>query len=194
MEILIRKIGSIIGYINVKYLQKGRVEIQGKLNVSGIPVIIINNSARIILKDNVWLKSNKKSYHLNMHSRVKLMADRANAIIEIGENSRINGSCIHAYKKIRIGRNCLIAANCQIIDGNGHDLSFPEVENRINTMGDAREIIIGDNVWIGANSIILPGVKIGDGSVIAAGSVVSKDIPEMVIAGGNPATVLKSYK
>ena len=114
------------------------------------------------------------------------MADRENAVIKIGENTRIHGTCIHAYKSIEIGKNCLIAANCQIFDGNGHDLSFENVHNRINTIGESKEIIIEDSVWLGTGVIVLPGVKIGMGSVIAANSVVHKDIPSMVIAGGNP--------
>jgi acetyltransferase-like isoleucine patch superfamily enzyme len=85
----------------------------------------------------------------------------------------------------------LIAANCQIFDGNGHDISFPDVGNRINTTGASKPIVIEDNVWIGANSIILPGVTIGRGSVISANSVVTKDVPPMVIAGGNPAIIIK---
>ncbi len=96
-------------------------------------------------------------------------------------------------QKISIGKNCLIAANCQIFDGSGHDLSFSEVANRINTIGDAKPIIVEDNVWIGANCIILPGVRIGQGSVISAGSVVHKDIPEMCVAAGNPVKVVKQY-
>ena|SRR6056297_2732801 len=191
---LIRKISTLIGLLKVHLIYRRKIIRKGKLNVSGNPILVIKNKGKVILGDNIYLKSNKKSYHLNMHSPVKVMADRENAIVEIGDNSRINGSCIHAYRNIRIGKNCLIAANCQIIDGNGHDLSFPDVENRINTTGDAKEIIINDNVWIGANSIILPGVNIGYGSVIAAGSVVTKDIPSMCIAGGNPAKVLKKFE
>jgi len=87
----------------------------------------------------------------------------------------------------------LIAANCQIFDGNGHDISFPDVENRINSKGASKPIVIEDSVWVGANSIILPGVTIGRGSVISANSVVIKDIPPMVVAGGNPAKIIKDY-
>jgi acetyltransferase-like isoleucine patch superfamily enzyme len=93
---------------------------------------------------------------------------------------------------ITIGKNCLIAANCQIMDNSGHDLSFDDVANRINTTGVSSPVTIGDDVWIGANCIILPGVTIGQGSVVSAGSVVTKDIPSMVIAGGIPARVLRS--
>lgn len=192
MKNIIKKAKSFIGLIKVKYLYRRRhIELKGKVSVSGIPVLVFRKNAKLIIGDNVSLKSNKSSYHLHMYAPVKLMADRENAVIIIGENTRINGSCIHAYKKISIGKNCLIAANCQIFDGSGHDLSFPDVKNRINTKGSEKEIVIEDNVWIGANTIILPGVYIGFGSVVAAGSVVNQNIPPMCIAGGNPVQIIK---
>ena len=121
------------------------------------------------------------------------MADRPNAKIVIGENTRFHGSCIHAYKSITIGKNCLIAANCQIIDGNGHDISFPDASNRINTIGSSKEVIIGDNVWLATGVVVLPGVTIGNGSIITANSVVHIDVPPMVIAGGNPIKIIRRY-
>jgi len=157
------------------------------------PNIYIKNNGKIEIGEKATINSNNYGYHINMHNKVKLMADRPDAIIKIGASSRIHGSCIHAFKRIEIGRNCLIAANCQIIDGSGHDVSFPDVENRINTRGEAREVIVEDNVWIGANCIILPGVRIGNGSIIAAGSVVTHDIPAMCVAGGNPAKVIRNF-
>lgn len=163
------------------------------LRIKKMPFVYITKNASIKIGNNVTLNSDNNYYHINMHSRVKLMADRSGAIIEIGDNSRIHGSCIHAYKKIIIGKNCLIAANCQIIDGNGHDISMENPKNRINTIGDAREVIIKDNVWVGANSIILPGVTIGQGSIVSASSVVIKDVPEKCIVGGNPALIIKKF-
>jgi len=127
-----------------------------------------------------------------MYASVKILADREGAVISIGRNTRINGACIHAWKRVSIGENCLIAANCQIIDSNGHDLSFDNVENRINTKDNPKDIVIEDNVWLGANTIVLSGVKIGRGSVISANSVVVKDIPPMVVAGGNPAVIIRT--
>ena len=67
------------------------------------------------------------------------------------------------------------------------------MEERINTTGTSKAVTIEDYVWIGANTIVLPGVTIGKGSVISANSVVVRDIPPMVVAGGNPAIVIKSY-
>jgi acetyltransferase-like isoleucine patch superfamily enzyme len=191
---MIKKIKTLLGLIIVGLFKKKHITLKGKINISGIPTLVFEEGGRLILGNNVSLKSNQTSYHLHMYAPVKLMADRKGAVIEIGDNTRINGACIHACKKIHIGKNCLIAANCQIFDGNGHDLSFPDVENRVNTIGDAREICIEDNVWIGANSMVFPGVTIGYGSVIAAGSIVNKDIPRMCLAGGNPVQIIKQFE
>jgi len=169
------------------------IEINGKLLLRGRPLIDIRKGSNLYIGDGVTLNSRNKGYHINMHSSVKLFADRLGAEIRIGDKTRIHGTCIHAYQSIEIGSNCLIAANCQIFDGNGHDISFPNVEDRINTTGIIKPIKVDDNVWIGANSIVLPGVTIGKGSVISANSVVNKDVPPMVVAGGNPAKIIKDY-
>lgn len=92
-----------------------------------------------------------------------------------------------------IGENCLIAANCHIIDGNDHHPSFDNVKNRIHTAGEVKEVVIEDNVWLGKGVVVLPGVTIGYGSIISANSVVHKDIPPMVIAGGNPIQIIKHF-
>jgi len=157
------------------------------------PLIQINENASLIIGNNVTINSDNVGYHVNMFAPCKIIADRPHAIIEIGDNTRIHGSCIHAYKKISIGKNCLIAANCQIIDGSGHDTSFSDISNRINTKGNSKEVVIEDNVWLATGVVVLPGVTIGRGSIITANSVVHKDIPPMVIAGGNPINIIKNF-
>lgn len=162
-----------------------------KVRFKRLPLIYVDKNAQLIIGNNVMINSDNSRYHLNMFTACKLIIDKPGAILTIGDNCRIHGTCIHAYKSVTIGKNCLIAANTQIIDGNGHELSFENVANRIKTVDDARPVVIEDNVWIGTSVIILPGVTIGAGSVIAAGSIVNKSIPAMVIAGGNPARVIK---
>jgi acetyltransferase-like isoleucine patch superfamily enzyme len=181
--------GKVVAWV---LSMRRNVHVSGKLVVYGMPLIDIKKGARLVIGNNVTLNSRNRGYHINMHSPVKLFADGPGAEIRIGDNTRIHGTCIHATRSITVGRNCLIAGNCQLMDGSGHDLSFSSVENRINTKGISKPIVIEDNVWIGANSIILPGVRIGNGSVIAAGSIVTRDIPPMVVAGGNPARVIKT--
>jgi len=179
----------ILGYLKFNC----RLKAGNRIKFYKIPVFRLHKKSTICIGSNVVFNSKNDGYHLNMHSKCKLMADKPEAIITIGDNTRIHGSCIHAYKKISIGKNCLIAANCQIFDGNGHDLSFGDVDNRINTKGDSKDVIIEDSVWLGTNVVVLPGVHIGKGSIISANSVVHKDVPAMVIAGGNPLQILKRY-
>jgi acetyltransferase-like isoleucine patch superfamily enzyme len=179
------------------YLRKQLSRIKGltisdDVVLNGKPIIEIRNGGTIHIGKGATINSSNIGYHINMHSPVKLVSDREGSIITIGEKTRIHGTCIHAYKSVHIGDNCLIAANCQLMDCNGHELSFDNPENRINTSSDGKPIVIEDCVWIGANSIVLPGVRIGRGSIIAAGSVVVKDIPPMVVAAGNPAKPIKT--
>jgi len=196
MRITIRKIyAHLYGKIIYTLLDRRKnIILQKSVIFKNKPIIEVHKNARLIIGNNVTINSDNNGYHLNMFSPCKLMADKPGAIIEIGDNTRVHGSCIHAYSKVTIGKNCLIAANCQIMDGNGHDLSFPITSNRIYTKGDIKEVIIEDNVWLGTGVIVLPGVRIGQGSIISANSVVHMDIPTMVVAGGNPVKVIKSYE
>lgn len=136
----------IINYLNRKILyyqiKSNNIKLGKGVVFRKKPLLEIHKNATLIIGNNVTINSQNKGYHVNMFNPCKLMADRPNAIIEIGDNTRFHGSCIHAYKKVRIGKNCLIAANCQIIDGNGHDISFPDVSNRINTKGNSEAVII----------------------------------------------------
>lgn len=115
-----------------------------------------------------------------------------NAAIKIGNNVGISSSSIWAHKSITIGNNVTIGANCTIVDSDCHSLDHRhrgkpvDLEYKIDL-----PIVIEDDVLIGAQSIILKGVTIGERSVIGAGSVVTKNIPPDVIAAGNPCRVIK---
>ncbi|MDR6846141.1 acyltransferase [Flavobacterium granuli] len=159
----------------------------------GIPHLIKNKKAHIRIGKNTIINSSNFGYHINMHSSCKLYADLPLSTITIGSNCRIHGTCIHASNQIHIGNNCLIAANTQIFDSNGHLLSFDNPTYRIHTKDQGNTIHIEDNVWIGANCIILGGTRIGNGAIITAGSVVKGNIPSKSIYGGNPAQLIKQY-
>lgn len=107
--------------------------------------------------------------------------------IHVGDNCYLGYNCtILDIAEVRIGNDCMIAPNVALYT-TGHSL---EPKNR-NKSGYAIPIIIGDNVWIGGSSVILPGVKIGDNSIVAGGSVVTKDVPPNVVVAGNPAKIIK---
>lgn len=108
--------------------------------------------------------------------------------IEVGKNFFANYNCtIIDVAKVKIGDNCQFAPNVSIYTA-GHPL-HPVSRNSLYEYGIS--ITIGDNVWIGGNSVVLPGVHIGNNTVIGAGSVVTKDIPDWVVAAGNPCRVIK---
>ncbi len=108
--------------------------------------------------------------------------------IEIGENFYANFNCVILDgAKVKFGDNVFIAPNCGFYTA-GHPL---DVEQRNKGLEYARPIVIGNNVWIGAQVCILPGVTIGDNCVIGAGSVVNKDIPANTLAVGNPCRVIR---
>lgn len=108
--------------------------------------------------------------------------------IEIGENFCTNHNCIILDgAKVIFGDNVFIAPNCTFSTA-GHPL---DTEQRNQGLEYAYPITVGDNVWFGASVAVLPGVSIGSNTVIGAGSVVNRDIPDGVIAVGNPCRVLR---
>lgn len=169
----------------------GRVTAGDCVIFKGIPHIDVRRGSHIHIGAGVTLNSSPLGYHLNMFSPVKLMVDRNDATIKIGDGTRIHGFCIHAKESISIGARCLIAANCQIMDNNGHDLAADDPSTRIGTTGLIKPVVIDDDVWLGTGVVVLAGVRIGRGSVVGAGSVVTADIPPMVLAGGAPSMVLR---
>lgn len=108
--------------------------------------------------------------------------------IEVGKNFFANYNCmILDVAKVTIGDNCQMAPNVAIYTA-GHPV-HPDTRNTAYEYGI--EVTIGDNVWIGGNTVICPGVHIGSNTVIGAGSVVTKDIPDWAIAAGNPCRVIR---
>ena len=109
--------------------------------------------------------------------------------IEVGENFFANYNLtVLDVGKVKIGKNAQIAPNVSIYTA-GHPI-HPDSRNSGYEYGI--EVTIGDNVWIGGNVCIMPGVTVGDNVVIGAGSVVTKDIPDSVIAVGNPCRVVRA--
>lgn len=146
---------------------------------------------KLIIGNDVYLRSNPNGYHAGMPFPTTILVDKENAQCIIGDNCRINGCYIHAQKKVTIGKNTVIASGSNIIDSNGH-ISLSR--NRTVGRDDAKEIYIGENVWIGLNSLILKGSIIGDNSIVAAGSVVKGSFPKNSLIQGNPAVLVKELK
>jgi serine acetyltransferase len=109
--------------------------------------------------------------------------------LAIGDRTRIGFNCaLIVGKDVEIGSDCLIASETLIFDSSGHQLDpdlrlagAPPTEDMV------KPVRIGNNVWIGKRAMVFPGVTIGDGSVVAAGSIVMRDVPENTLVAGNPA-------
>ncbi len=116
--------------------------------------------------------------------------------LRIGDDSGVGHNCsFFIGKGISIGKHCRMGINITMLDSPGHPLDplrrlageGPDIDN-------VKPIFIGDNVWIGSNSVIFPGVSIGDNSVVSLGSVVMSDIPANVVVAGNPARKIMSLE
>lgn len=139
------------------------------------------------------------------------VCEKEDARIVIGTNTFIGGGLFISTSEISIGSDVLISWGCTIIDTNAHSLNWQERRTDVSDWKKgldegkigyyknwenviSRKITIGDRVWIGFNSIILKGVEIGEGAVIAAGSVVTKNVPPYTLYGGNPAVKIKDLE
>ena len=110
----------------------------------------------------------------------------------IGHNSGIGANSVIGRSTV-IGNDVMMGPGCRLYTRNH---SFERIDIPMNKQGvqDFKPIVIGNDVWIGDSVIILPGVHIGSGSIIGAGAVVTKDVPDYAIVGGNPAKILKYRK
>jgi len=117
-----------------------------------------------------------------------------NAKLKIGHDVGISSACIWCDESITIGNHVRIGGDCLILDTDCHSLDYMarRVVKTDREKTKTKPVVIGDDVMIGARSIILKGVHIGARAVIGAGSVVSQDIPENSIAAGNPCKVIRS--
>ncbi len=111
--------------------------------------------------------------------------------LELGDNSGLGLDC-RVTGPVSIGRDVMMGPNVMIVTQN-HETADTSIPMRLQTAPKFK-VTIGDDVWIGANVLILPGVTVGSGAILAAGAVVTKDVPPYAVVGGNPARVLKMRK
>ena len=157
------------------------------------------------------IRSNKNEIYVTIgdDSVINATINMGECTIKIGNRVMINNeTTFYCVNGITIGNDVMISWGCTLIDNNSHSLISSD---RVNELANAKKkyeegtigndtnwsivknapIVIKDKAWIGFNSIILKGVTIGEGAVIAAGSVVTKDVPDYAVVGGNPAQIIK---
>lgn len=172
------KYRKILGYVRGWLLSIGFLDKRAVICQLG-KVKVIKNNGRITIGERTWLWPSVKLSCVGTSKKV--------AKLRIGNRCSIGDRTeIHCGEDIEIGDDVIIAWDCNILDRDYH-----AVEGA--TEGKER-IIIGNRVWIGCRSIILKGVSIGDGAIVAAGSIVTKDVPANTLVAGNPARFIKEVK
>ena len=131
-----------------------------------------------------------------------------NGKIIIGNRTFIGGGVFICVDGIEIGNDVMFSWGCTVVDNNSHSIKWSERKNDVvewkrgideNAIGKYKDwtnvktarVIIKDKAWIGFNTIILKGIKIGEGAIIGSGSVVTKDVPDWTIVAGNPARIIR---
>lgn len=134
-----------------------------------------------------------RNFSLGWKSVVESYCCINNAVgdVTIGDHTRIGIHCT-VIGPVCIGNNVNLAQGITVTALNHN---FEDASRRIDEQGiSTKPVVIGDDVWIGANAVILPGVTIGRHVVVAAGAVVTKDVPEFTVVGGVPAKVIKDVR
>jgi acetyltransferase-like isoleucine patch superfamily enzyme len=150
---------------------------------------LFHQRSTIIIGDNFYAQGDIKWNSFGIIQPVLFNLRTPGSKIIIGDDVGISGSTISADTVITIGNRVLIGTGCIISDTDAHPIKAEDRTDPTKTL--SKPIIIDDDVFIGARSIILKGVKVGKGSVVGAGSVVTKDVSPFCIVAGNPAKIVK---
>lgn len=161
-------------------------------HTNGIPYVIVARGGTFSIGKNFAMNNGIKGNPIGCYERCTFFVDRG-AVLTIGENVGMSQAALICHKSIIIGNNVKIGGGVCIYDTDFHSLdpvirrSSEDLKNRAE-----KPVVIGNDVFIGAKSIILKGVTIGENSVIGAGSVVTKSVPANQIWAGNPAKFIRN--
>lgn len=165
---------------------------EGKVRFVGPISISMADSANLVLGHGVTIVSGLTINPLGRNIRSSVRIDSGASIV-IGSNVGMSNVCLWAKKGIMIGNNVKIGADCLLMDSDMHSMDYL-LRRDVRTdeaNAQSKPIVLEDDVFVGARSIIGKGVRIGARSIVAAGSVVVKSIPPDEVWGGNPAAFIK---
>lgn len=180
-----------INLLNLIRLKIRKVEFGTQLQIRG--GLFIRGKGKITIGNNVTINSCRSANPIGGATKTILFA-KENGRISIGNNCGLSNSAIVALEKIQIDDDVFIGGNCKIYDHDFHSLYYQERMKPGNQGVLRKPVHIKKGAFIGAHSIILKGVTIGECSVVGAGSVVTKCIPNYEIWAGNPARFIRKIK
>ncbi len=185
-RLLSRRRSQFVGFVA---LWLNGIEPPRGLRFVGVPRI--TNLGSIVLGPNITICSGPGGNPVggSLHTSITV---KKNALVSIGANTGISNTEIYAAKRVDIGERVLVGGGVRIYDTDFHSLIANDRALSPDPGVRSSPVSIGDDVFLGAFSIVLKGVTIGNGSVIGAGSVVSKDIPPNQVWAGNPIRFVRS--
>lgn len=181
-----------VNIIYTKIILKGNNVVYKSFHTNGIPFVMVARGGTFSIGKNFAMNNGIKGNPIGCYERCTFFVDRG-AVLTIGDNVGMSQAALICHKSIFIGNNVKIGGGVCIYDTDFHSLdpvirrSSEDFKNRAE-----KPVVIGNDVFIGAKSIILKGVTIGENSVIGAGSVVTKSVPANQIWAGNPAKFIKN--
>lgn len=176
-------------------LRRGGVALGPAVAIYGKPIVSLNDDSHVSIGARCSLISKSERTALGVSHPVILRTLRAGARLRIGNDVGLSGAAICAAVEVSIGDRVLLGSGVMISDTDFHPLQ--PVGRRYAPPPPPRAgdcVLIGDDVFIGARSVILKGVTIGEGTVVGAGSLVTSSLPTRVVAAGNPCRVLRSLE
>jgi acetyltransferase-like isoleucine patch superfamily enzyme len=183
--LLIPRICNLISFKIHSVTYGSNCVINGRLRLYG--------KGRLILGDNVRINSRYRNNPIGGNRSTSIYI-KQNAIVRIGDNTGLSNVAIYAAQKINVGDYVKIGGNVCIYDTDFHSLDYQDRMMKNEPNVKSAPVEIRNNVFIGANSIILKGVVIGEKSIIGAGSVVTKQISANEIWAGNPARFIRKIE
>src|ERR1035437_1391161 len=180
---LLRRLHILFGERNLLNAFWWNVKVGSHLKFDGKCYFKRYPESIISIGDNCDFRSRVNSNLIGINRPCSISTLTPDAKIEIGNNCGFSGTVIGAFKFIKLGNNVKCGANTLITDSDWH------LDD--HRAGEPKDVVIGDNVWLGINVVVLKGVTIGDNTLIGANSVLTKDSPSNVIAAGNPCKVIK---
>lgn len=163
----------------------------GAARFEGRPIISICRESQMRFGRDVSLNSARRANPVGCFQPCVLRTLAPNAELILEDRVGISGTVVCAGKSIRIGEGTIVGSGAMILDNDFHFFDEATQRWRNEYSANARPVLIGCNVFIGARAIILKGVTIGDRAIIGAGAVVTQDVPAGQLAAGNPASVIE---
>jgi len=176
------------------------LERNARLRLTRLATLNIARTARLRYRSLAMKPNNSLTIGEGSILEGAIAFEREGAAVVIGRDTFVGSSQIVCASRIEIGDDVLVSWGCTILDHNSHSTVWRDRAKDVKEWYRGRKdwsnvvslpVKLGNKCWVGMHSIILKGVEVGEGAIVAAGSIVTKDIPPWTIAGGNPARVIR---